>query len=122
MADIAVLYVVTWHCTKDLAKNVCLPTAQTALQRWKEVQAMVEGTLMPCVNCGCKMLMGYACREHFVFPSGKGCDWCNGFTEMHSTLEQEKEVWETACKTRRYVKNGRTYTALGHIARMAEAE
>ncbi len=77
---------------------------------------MLDTGLSRCVNCGCMMHMGYACGEHFVFPNGNGCDWCNDFTEMHSTMEQERDVWNAACETRRYIKDGRIHTALGKIA------
>jgi hypothetical protein len=65
---------------------------------------MIITGLSDCTNCGCKMHMGYACGEHFVFPSGIGCDWCRGYTEMHSTLEQTLDAWNKACERGCYIK------------------
>lgn len=49
--------------------------------------------LKPCPECDEEMKISYACGEYFVFPTDKGCWFCNGFNEMHSSEDQEVEAW-----------------------------
>lgn len=49
--------------------------------------------LKPCPECGAEMTIGYACGEYFVYAAGRSCFFCEGFNEMHSNENYEKEVW-----------------------------
>jgi len=48
--------------------------------------------IKPCKKCKIIPRIGYACGEYFLVGT-EGCDICDGFTEMHSSAEQEIEVW-----------------------------
>ena len=47
----------------------------------------------PCPRCGAVPHIGYACGEYFIVGATEGCPVCDGFTEMHSSEEQEIYVW-----------------------------
>ena len=51
--------------------------------------------LDPCPKCGGKVKLGYACGEYFIMPKGEGCDFCNGFNEMHSSEVNETMAWDS---------------------------
>lgn len=80
---------------------------------------MIDNSLLPCANCGTKMHMGYACGEHFVFPDGVGCDWCQGFVEMHASMQQERNVWNKACRRGAYIVGNGHMPQIGGIERKA---
>ena len=64
---------------------------------------MFDAGLLLCPNCGGSMKMGHVCGEYFVFSKAIGCDWCNGFLEMHTTAEEEREAWNGAVKRGAYI-------------------
>lgn len=51
--------------------------------------------LKPCPRCKRVPSIGYACGEYFVMSEDDDCPVCGvaGFTEMHSSEEQEIQVW-----------------------------
>ncbi|MBQ3603931.1 MAG: hypothetical protein IJA02_08835 [Clostridia bacterium] len=53
----------------------------------------MSSKLKPCPKCGEEMSIEYACGEYFVLPTNRGCYFCDGFNEMHSSEEQEIEAW-----------------------------
>ena len=51
--------------------------------------------LKPCPKCKEVPTIAYACGEYFILSISKpvGACFCSSFAEMHSSEEQEIEVW-----------------------------
>ncbi|MBQ7767572.1 MAG: hypothetical protein IJ403_01665 [Oscillospiraceae bacterium] len=59
----------------------------------EKCENLQQADVKPCPRCGEVPHIGYACGEYFIMGVTEGCPVCDGFTEMHSSEEQEIYAW-----------------------------
>ena len=67
--------------------------ADTGRMICEKCENLRQADVKPCPRCGEVPNIGYACGEYFIMGATEGCPVCDGFTEMHSSEEQEIYAW-----------------------------